>query len=808
MNLDDFEALSEHLSAMHPIGAVIGDTSDIMEGESNFKLNPLDIPILPLRNIVPFQFISLPMPLRRESSIRLCEYAAANNTAILAVAQKNGDIEEILPDNLHKVGVICRVMRVIDLPDGTRTAFLVAGHRAEIMDIFTGGEFLRASVRILPDSMPASADDVSMQTSALISSVFDKFQEILDLVGEDETRELRFTLSQLDSPFKMVNFICANAPINPEQKQTLLETEDFETRLQKLMGMLDESLQLMHIKVEIHKRTHANLSQEQKEHFLQQQMRAIQDELGNAEDEDIAALRKRAEAKKMREDAKAHFEKELKKLERYNPTNPDYAIQYSYLDTFLNLPWENYSEENFSLDKVEKILNRDHYGLDKVKDRILEHMAVLKLRGDLKAPILCLFGPPGVGKTSLGKSIADSLGREYARISLGGLHDEAEIRGHRRTYIGAMPGRIISALAKCGTGNPVFVLDEIDKIGNDFKGDPSTALLEVLDPEQNMKFHDNYLDCDYDLSKVLFIATANSLSTISAPLRDRMEIITISGYITAEKVEIANRHLLPKALDNNGFEKKEISFQKSAMVYLIERYTRESGVRQLEKTISRVLRKIARLKASDKEYPRVVDKKLVREFLGKEEVNPEIYENNDFVGVVTGLAWTSVGGEILFIESSLSKGKGNLTMTGNLGDVMKESATIALKYLKSHAEEIGIDSDMFEKQDVHVHVPEGAIPKDGPSAGITMATSLASSFTGRKVRSKLAMTGEITLRGKVLPVGGIKEKILAAKRAGITDIMLSSENRKDIEEINEKYLKGLSFHYVDTVKHVLDFALI
>lgn len=539
-------------------------------------------------------------------------------------------------------------------------------------------------------------------------------------------------------------------------------------------------------------------------------MKAIREELGEENDQsDENELRARAKEKKWSKEAANHFEKELAKLWRFNPNSPEYAIQYSYIDTLLNLPWNSYTNDNFSLEKVEKILDRDHYGLEQVKERIIEQMAVIKLRNDLKAPIICLYGPPGVGKTSLGKSIADALGRKYARVSFGGLHDEAEIRGHRRTYIGAMPGRIISALSKCGSGNPVFVLDEIDKIGKDFKGDPSTALLEVLDPEQNSKFHDNYIDFDYDLSKILFIATANSLSEISRPLLDRMEIIEIGGYIPEEKIEIAKRHLVPKCLKEHGFSENELQFSKDSLNFIITRYTCESGVRQLEKKISKVLRKIARLKASEKEFPKKIDSKIVREYLGKEEVNPDLYENNNFAGVVTGLAWTQVGGEILFIESSLTPGNGEkLTLTGNLGDVMKESATIALQYIKAHAKKIGINPEVFTKTNVHIHVPEGAIPKDGPSAGITMATSLASSFSGRKVRDKLAMTGEITLRGKVLPVGGIKEKILAAKRAGITDIILSSENEKDINEINSRYLKGLDFHYVNTVEEVLDYALL
>ena len=573
---------------------------------------------------------------------------------------------------------------------------------------------------------------------------------------------------------------------------------------------MTKEAQLIDLKAQIQNKTREDLSQQQREHFLQQQIRTIQDELGTGDFDDIENFQERAKKNKWNESTKNHFQKELKKLERLNPQSPDYSVQYTYLDQLLNLPWNVFTHDSFNLKKVEGKLNRDHYGLENVKDRILEHLAVLKLRGDMKSPIICLYGPPGVGKTSLGRSIAEALNRKYARISLGGLHDEAEIRGHRRTYIGAMPGRIMEALAKCESSNPVFVLDEIDKIGQDFKGDPASALLEVLDPEQNCHFHDNYIDVDYDLSNVLFIATANSLSTISQPLLDRMEIIEINGYIQEEKVEIARKHLLPKQLKENGFAKGEISFTKPALMKIVESYTRESGVRELDKKIAKVLRKLARIKAiGEEDYPKTITIDNLKDYLGQDDYTRDRYEGNEFAGVVTGLAWTAVGGEILYVESSLSKGKGEkLTLTGNLGDVMKESAVIAMQYLKSHSDLLGVDYELFDKYNVHIHVPEGAIPKDGPSAGVTMVTSLASSFTQRKVRDHLAMTGEITLRGKVLPVGGIKEKILAAKRAGITDIMLCRENKKDIDEIKDTYVSGLTFHYVDTVKDVLDFALL
>ena len=631
---------------------------------------------------------------------------------------------------------------------------------------------------------------------------------ILKNLGE-ETKEMIFAIKNIESPVYLVNFLATNTPIDPAQKQKLLQEPSLKKRAYKLYTSLSKEAQFIALKADIQSKTREDLSQQQREHFLQQQLRTIQDELGGSvQEQDLEELKERADNKIWPEDVAKIFTKELRKLERTHPQSPDFSVQYNYLDVLLSLPWNEYTEDNFNLKKVEKHLNKDHYGLEKVKDRIIEHLAVLKLRNDMKAPIICLYGPPGVGKTSLGKSIADSLNRKYVRVSLGGLHDEAEIRGHRRTYIGAMPGRIIQGLMKSGSSNPVFVLDEVDKIGQDFKGDPASALLEVLDPEQNSHFHDNYIDVDYDLSKILFIATANSLSTLSQPLLDRMELIDVSGYIIEEKIEIARKHLIPKQLENHGFEPKEIDFPKPVLAKIIESYTRESGVRELDKKIAKILRRVARLKATGLEYPHTITLEKVKEYLGADDYVSDKYEGNEFAGVVTGLAWTAVGGEILFVESSLSKGKGEkLTLTGNLGDVMKESAVIALQYLRSHSSLFGIKEDLFDNYNVHIHVPEGAIPKDGPSAGITMVTSLASSFTQRKVKDHLAMTGEITLRGKVLPVGGIKEKILAAKRAGITDIILCKDNRKDIEEIKDIYLKGLKFHYVKTIKEVIDIAL-
>lgn len=786
---------------------VIGDI-EIDPFEDDKKKEYSDIPILPLRDIVAFPFLFIPIPIGRESSKHLVEEAMKNQTTIFLTLQK--DAGEEMPQtikDLELIGVLGKVIRLIDLPDGNKTAFIQTTRRGFLAEITSGVPYLRGEVVKMKENLK-QLDTITVKTT--IKLVEEKFNRFLEQFESDGMpNPVAFALKQYEKPIQRFGFISMNAPIPPEEKENTLSAPNFKDMAERMLLYMDQSEQLLELKQEVHQRTHAEISQQQKEHFLQTQMKIIKDELGGPNgDDDFIELKRRADGMNWTEEARDFFMKELQKLGRFNSNSPDYSIQYAYLDNFLSLPWENVAGSPIELGKLAKDLDKDHFGLEKVKERIIEHIAVLKLRNDMRSPILCLYGPPGVGKTSLCRSVAESIGREYARISLGGLHDESEIRGHRKTYIGAMPGRIIGALGKCKTNNPVFVLDEIDKIGKDYKGDPAQALLEVLDPEQNSKFHDNYLDFDYDLSKVLFIATANTLSTISAPLLDRMELIDISGYIVEEKVEIARKHLIPKILQDHGFKKNEIKFDKDAIVYMIESYTRESGVRKLEKVIARVLRKIAVKKASGLPYPKRITKKLAGEFLGKEEVYPEIYEDSSIPGVVTGLAWTASGGEILYIESSLSEGKGNLSLTGNLGDVMKESATIALQWVKAHAKELGIDAERFAKTDVHVHVPEGAVPKDGPSAGITMVTSIASSFTSKKVRKKLAMTGETTLRGKVLPVGGIKEKILAAKRAGITDIMLSSQNRKDVEEINEIYRKGLTFHYIDKVEDVLDYALI
>ena len=783
------------------IGSIITEVKESIDF-SELGENNVSMPMIPMQDDVIFPMTPQTLEVTDETQIELLKKCVESHKPVFTAYVKKENQEETVKGI---VGSVCKVLKMLELPNGRHTAFLLPGPDAKVLRITRKTKPMRVMVEINHETV----DFADTELKALFESVKEVYLRIVNEFSDDP-KELKTGLDSFTLPVMALSFICSHSPLQLDDKQRILQAGTFRERCLLALRLLHEVYQLMKVKAEIQRTTHEELSRQQKEHFLRQQMQSIQNELGGTiEDAEEEELLKRAEEKKWPQYASEHFEKELKKLERFNMQNPEYSIQYNYLDTLLTLPWDNYSDDRFELDKVEEIFDRDHYGLEKVKDRILEQVAVLKLRADMKAPIICLYGPPGVGKTSLGRSVAEALGREYCRVSLGGLHDEAEIRGHRRTYIGAMPGRIISAMKNCGTSNPVFVLDEIDKIGRDFKGDPSTALLEVLDPEQNVKFHDNYIDVDYDLSKVLFIATANDLSSVSRPLLDRMELVNISGYVTDEKEQIAMRHLLPRQLKEHGFEEDEISFTPEAVRYLIDRHTRESGVRQLDKAIARVLRKIARLKASGKDFPLAVATDDVRSLLGSPEVNPEEYENNDTPGVVTGLAWTQAGGEILFVESALSKGKGEvLTLTGNLGDVMKESAVIALKYLKSHAERLGIDPETMTGQDVHIHVPEGAIPKDGPSAGITMLTSLASSFTGRKVREKLAMTGEITLRGKITPVGGIKEKILAAKRAGITDIILCPQNRKDIEEIPSGYLEGLDFHYFDRVEAALDFALL
>lgn len=797
--LDD---ANDNATTIMPIFAEVEGNPDIeCPGVSE-----VDLPILPLRNMVMYPGVALPVSVGRAKSLQLIKEAYAQKQYIGVTCQKDMYVDEPEYKDLYEIGTIAEIVKILEMPDGSTTVILQGKRRFHLDNLTTFTPYLRGNISLLEEKMPKSNDK---EFEALISAIKDMTFNILKTLGEP-SRELMFALRNIENSHYLINFLCSNIPLNTQQKQDLLNIDSVKQRAFSLYTALSKEAQLIEIKASIQSRTREDLNQQQREHFLQQQIKTIQDELGGSvQEQDIQELKEKASKKKWDALVAAIFEKELRKLERLYPQSPDFSVQYNYLETLTDLPWNEFTKDNFNLKHAQKQLDKDHYGLEKVKDRILEHLAVLKLRGDLKSPIICLYGPPGVGKTSLGKSIAEALKRKYVRISLGGLHDEAEIRGHRRTYIGAMPGRIIQGLLKAGSSNPVFVLDEIDKIGNDFKGDPASALLEVLDPEQNNAFHDNYLDIDYDLSNILFIATANNLNTISQPLLDRMELIDITGYILEEKVEIGRRHLVPKQIENHGLVKGDVDIPKKTMEVIVDSYTRESGVRELDKKIAKIMRKIARKKALEEEYPHTITINDLHEYLGIKEYSRDKYEGNEYAGVVTGLAWTAVGGEILFVESSLSKSKGEkLTLTGNLGDVMKESAIIAMQYIKAHAEMLNISDDVFDKWNVHIHVPEGAIPKDGPSAGITMVTSIASSFTQRKVRPNLAMTGEITLRGRVLPVGGIKEKILAAKRANIKDIILSEENKKDIEEIKENYIKGLTFHYVQNIKEVLDFALL
>lgn len=768
------------------------------------------LPILPLRNMVLFPGVVLPVAIGRKSSLRLIDHAYKKGKTIGAVCQLRPEVERPGLEDLYPIGVVAKIVRVFEMPDQTTTVILQGMQRFQLLEVHDAPKenFLLGTVSQLQESFPEKGD---MEFKVLVDTCKDLTVQFIKNADNIQA-EAAFAIKNINSQMFLINFICANLPLSVEEKEQLLKEDSLQDRAYRLLGYLKREVKLAELKANIQMRTKEDLDQQQREYFLQQQMKNIQDELGgNPQDQDLAELQQRASKKKWNEEVRRAFERELSKLERTNPQSPDYNVQLNYLETLLSLPWNEYTTDNLNLSHAEKVLNKDHYGLEKVKERILEHLAVLKLRGDLKSPIICLYGPPGVGKTSLGRSIAAALGRKYVRVSLGGLHDESEIRGHRRTYIGAMPGRIIKNLMKAGSSNPVFILDEIDKVSQaTVNGDPSSALLEVLDPEQNNAFHDNFLDIDYDLSKVMFIATANNLNTIPAPLFDRMELIEVSGYITEEKIEIARRHLIPKEMENVGMDKQHaVKLPKATIEAIIESYTRESGVRELEKKISKVFRKLVRSYATHGSYPMAEVKPAnLKELLGAPEYTRDKYQGNDYAGVVTGLAWTAVGGEILFVETSVSRGKGGrLTLTGNLGDVMKESAMLALEYIKAHAPLLGIDPEVFENWNIHVHVPEGAIPKDGPSAGITMATSLASALTQRKVKSNLAMTGEITLRGRVLPVGGIKEKILAAKRAGIKEIILCFDNRKDIEEIPAIYLKGLTFHYVTDVKEVFRLAL-
>lgn len=764
------------------------------------------IPILPLRNMVLFPGVFMPVNIGRRSSLKLVREAEKKKSYLGVVCQKIAETEEPVLDDLHTIGTIAKIVRILEMPDHTTTVILQGSRRMELTEITEISPFLKGRISPLKDKIPERTDK---EFQALVEACKDltvRYIKSSEMFPQDSA----FAVKNITNSMFLINFICTNLPLKKDEKMELLSIDALRNRAYRLLEILNREVQLADIKASIQMRAREDIDQQQREYFLQQQIKTIQDELGGSvQEQEIQEMRQKAETMKWNDDVKNVFLKEVDKLERTHPQSPDYSVQLNYLQTMLNLPWGTYTTDNLNITNAEKVLNKDHYGLEKVKERILEHLAVLKLKGDMKSPIICLYGPPGVGKTSLGRSIAAALKRKYIRMSLGGVRDEAEIRGHRKTYIGAMPGRIIKGLIKAGSSNPVFILDEIDKIGSDHQGDPASALLEVLDPEQNSTFHDNYLDVDYDLSKVMFIATANNLNTIPAPLLDRMELIEVSGYITEEKIEIARRHLVPKELEANGIKKHGIKLPKSTLEAIIESYTRESGVRELEKKIGKILRKSARQYATDGYFTKTEIKPAdLYDFLGVPEYTRDKYQGNEYAGVVTGLAWTAVGGEILFVETSLSRGKGGkLTLTGNLGDVMKESAMLALEYIKAHASSLNVDEDIFDNWNIHIHVPEGAIPKDGPSAGITMATSLASALTQRKVKANLAMTGEITLRGRVLPVGGIKEKILAAKRAGIKEIILSEENRKNIEEIQDIYLKGLTFHYVKDVKEVFAIAL-
>ena len=795
--------VEESVSMIMPILTDCDVDEDFSEGVEKIKD---EIPILPLRNMVLFPGVAMPVIVGRSKSLNLIKKFADKRTLIGVVCQRDASTEDPRREDLYDIGSIADILRVLDMPDGSTTIILQGKKRFRLHDLTGDEPYLSGRIELLDDGKPAKNDK---EFNALVGAVKDLMVKIL-LTSSEPQRELIFSLKNNRNALYTINFGCANLLTNIAERQLLLMTDDLKARAYKLMTFLNREFQLLELKASIQMKTQEDLDKQQKEYFLQQQLKTIQEELGgNSSDRDIQDLKDKAYIKKWPANVAEAFDKELAKLQRLHPQSPDYSVQMQYVQTIVNLPWETYSADNFNLNHARKVLDRDHYGLEKVKERIIEHLAVLKLKKDMKSPILCLYGPPGVGKTSLGRSVAEALGRKYVRISLGGLHDEAEIRGHRRTYIGAMCGRIIQCLQKAGTSNPVFVLDEIDKVANDFRGDPASALLEVLDPEQNTTFHDNYLDIDYDLSHVMFIATANNLNTISQPLLDRMELIEVSGYIEEEKIEIANKHLIPKEAEAHGLEKKEVKFPKKTVQAIIASYTRESGVRELDKKIAKLMRRLAYKKASDEILPTQIKPEDLHDYLGPVEYTRDKYQGNDYAGVVTGLAWTAVGGEILFVETSLSKGKGSkLTLTGNLGDVMKESAMLALEYIHAHAALFQIPEDMFENWNVHIHVPEGAIPKDGPSAGITMVTSLISAFTQRKVKKNLAMTGEITLRGKVLPVGGIREKILAAKRAGIEEVILCEDNKRDIDEIKPEYLKGMTFHYVRDIQDVIRLALL
>lgn len=774
------------------------------EEEMNNEELPADLPILPLRNTVLFPGVVIPITAGRDKSIKLINDANASDKIIGVVSQKNEEDEDPTEDEINKVGTVARILRVLKMPDGNVTVILQGKKRFEIDQVTATEPYLKATIKEVSEVRPASKDK---EFSAIIDSVRDLAIQIIKESPNIPT-EATFAIKNIESNSFLVNFVSSNMNLSVVEKQDLLEVNNLKDRALATLKHMNVELQKLELKNDIQSKVRFDLDQQQREYFLQQQMKTIQEELGGAShEEEIEEMRKKASEINWDAKTKKHFDKELSKLQRTNPNSPDFGIQRNYLELFLELPWNKFSKDNFDLKRAQKILDRDHFGLDDVKKRMIEHLAVLKLRNDMKSPILCFTGPPGVGKTSIGRSVAEALGREYVRMSLGGLRDEAEIRGHRKTYIGAMPGRIIQSLKKAGTSNPVFILDEIDKLSSSNQGDPSSALLEVLDPEQNKEFYDNFLEMGFDLSKVMFIATSNNIANVQPALRDRMEIINMSGYTVEEKVEIAKQHLVPKQIKEHGLTTKQISFGKKQIEKIVEGYTRESGVRGLEKKIAQMVRNAAKSIALEEEYNIKVTDEDIEKVLGAPRMERDKYENNDTAGVVTGLAWTSVGGDILFIESIISAGKGGLTFTGNMGTVMKESVTIAMEYVKANAERLGVNPEIFSKNNIHVHIPEGATPKDGPSAGIAMLTSLVSLLTQKKVKKNLAMTGEITLRGRVLPVGGIKEKILAAKRAKIKEIILSEENRKDINEIKAEYIEGLTFHFVNEMSEVLAIAI-
>ncbi len=799
IEIDEMGLVPELFDGKHQVIPIISGGEDTIEEVPI----PETLPILTLRSSVIFPGSVTPITVGRAKSIALVRAVEAGDSLLGAVLQVDSEIEDPQPDDMYKVGTAARILKILEMPNGNLTVILAGLEKIEVREYLQTQPYFRATVSPIQDSTP---DPKSIEFKALVDSIREVALSIIN-ISPSMPKEAAFAIKNLDSSRAIVNFICSNMEFSDDDRQNLLEAPGLMARSRRLLEILVREQQLAELKNDLQNKVKQEIDKQQRDYFLQQQARVIQEELGDTMDADIERLREAAKEKKWKEETAKLFEKELARLERLNPSIAEYSVQMNYLQLMLDLPWEEMTEDRLDLNAVREQLDKDHFGLDEVKERLLEHLAVIKLKGDLKSPILCLYGPPGVGKTSLGKSVAEALGRKFGRISLGGLHDESEIRGHRRTYIGAMPGRIIETIKRCGASNPVIILDEIDKVSKSNHGDPSSALLEVLDPEQNTTFHDNYLDTEYDLSKVLFIATANNISNISSALRDRMEMINIPGYILEDKVNIAEKHLVRKQREAHGIDEDKLSLSREAIVRIIEDYTRESGVRSLDKNIAKISRNRAKAIAFDEEYKTTLEASDIEPILGKPKFKNDRYDIAGMRGVVTGLAWTEVGGDILYIESILTPGKGKLNLTGNLGDVMKESATIAYEWVMAHHKELGIDAKLFEENDLNIHVPDGAIPKDGPSAGITMVTSIASTYTGREVKERIAMTGETTLRGRVTAVGGIKEKILAAKRAGISELILSEENRKDIEEIKADYIEGLTFHYVSTNDEVLSIAL-